>query len=799
MSKEYRFVNLLGGVGKIRREMLDGREHIVVPVVALVEGAVRAMNAKGYEMVRAEKFGRAPGGWNGRPLFAGHPVQGRTPISGNDPRVLERSFGKIFNTKVDDRQRLCMEAWIDPERAERDPAAKRVLTRVLAHERGDANAAPIEVSVGAYVGLAAERGTWRDRAYDGAWDLIMPDHLALLAEDQVGACSVAMGCGALRAAMLTDDGLRALEGAAEIGEALEALRTLNGFDPDQPRDSDGQWVGPAYSPSTVSEKHIIPYRKGYFHAKTGYGFQKRDSGRRGSPAYQAYETGYSHGGEDSGSWRAGAFDPNQPRDEQGRWTDGSASGLPSHESVKSRYIKDYDYHEVLTKTPVGRKRSPELKSKMSDLRKKGWIVEEDHDGLTLFGGPEGVSKADVETAFAEAGRGRAHIDAAIADQERVRKYGPGMSSNPKFRMKGEQRRKLRDLSEDTGMISKLKQRALEFLRLAQSPGEMSDRDLRMKLAHELREMVPGFVDVEAMWPAMNPTRVVYSLREPKEAPAAAFAGPYGPVPNYEYCTEERSFTLSDSGEVEVGETAVRVQPAMYWEPVDPDEEDMRGLAAHLHALAGDPDADAGEAAQAAHDAAIALGAMCTEPRMAEVHECACRNKQSHQEEDMNRKERIAALAAHPHSTIKDLKALEALDDATLAALEASANATGAALKTAEDAAAALRAAQEELARPVSEERLPEDYRAMMTERRAADAAEAAGLVTTLKAAQTAYNEEELKRMTLPELRKLAAVARVPASPSYNGRPVPRVAAEAPSFAPPDPYAVGLKARATQSA
>jgi hypothetical protein len=46
---------------KTRTETFDGREYLVVPVVALVEGVVHAMNAKNAEFVAAEEFSRAPG------------------------------------------------------------------------------------------------------------------------------------------------------------------------------------------------------------------------------------------------------------------------------------------------------------------------------------------------------------------------------------------------------------------------------------------------------------------------------------------------------------------------------------------------------------------------------------------------------------------------------------------------------------------------------------------------------------------------------------------------------------------
>ena len=343
-----------------------------------------------------------------------------------------------------------------------------------------------------------------------------------------------------------------------------------------------------------------------------------------------------------------------------------------------------------------------------------------------------------------------------------------------------------------GVIERLKQKALEFLRLAQSPDEMSDQDLRGKLSKALSEIVPGFVGVEAIWPVLNPTRVVYSCRDAEvPTPDMSSAGPYpSACPMYTYCTEERTFTLSDAGVVTIGDTAIEVQLAMYWEPVNPEEDELRGLAASLHACAGRRHSAADEEmVRSIHDHAVRLGATCAEPRAAAAHECPCKKKNNPiQEEDMDRKQKIAALAANPHSAIKDLKVLETLDEATLVALQASADAQA-------KAETDLRAAQEALTQPVSEDRLPAEYRTMMANHRAKETAEHAGLVAQLRAAQTSYSEEELTAMPLEGLRKLAGAVKIPAAPSFAGRAVPRVASEGRSFAAPDPYAPKLKALA----
>jgi hypothetical protein len=76
-------------------------------------GVMFAMNAPNPELVTAEEFSRAPGGWNGRPVFEGHPLVDGKPVSGNLPEVLEaKRIGIVFNTGIK-KKKLVMEAWLD--------------------------------------------------------------------------------------------------------------------------------------------------------------------------------------------------------------------------------------------------------------------------------------------------------------------------------------------------------------------------------------------------------------------------------------------------------------------------------------------------------------------------------------------------------------------------------------------------------------------------------------------------------------------------------------------------------------
>lgn len=187
MTKQIRSVVVAAASVEPREAEFDGRKFLVVPVVALVEGVIQAMNAATPELVTAEEFTKAPLGWNGRPLFYGHPVNASgQPVSGNSPDILEAAcVGMIFNAAIR-KNKLTMEAWVDIEKAEAH--APELLERI-------SNGDPIEVSVGVFTDTDDSTGEYNGKRYAGAWHEIVPDHLALLRVDEVGACSRDMGCG----------------------------------------------------------------------------------------------------------------------------------------------------------------------------------------------------------------------------------------------------------------------------------------------------------------------------------------------------------------------------------------------------------------------------------------------------------------------------------------------------------------------------------------------------------------------------------------------------------------------------
>lgn len=213
MKSIHTFV-LAARTGEIRTAQYNNLEHIVIPVTMMVQGVVWAVNSPFPALVLAEEFSKFPDGWNGRPVVGGHPYKHGSPVSANSPEVLEENaFGFIFNTEVKG-DRLCAEAWIDPVRASRPGSVgERTLERIKEGKE------ILEVSVGVFTEVEEKRGIFNGSQYEGIWRDYVPDHLAILAEGDIGACSVEMGCGAMRANtvhLVTSAGMQAMHSEAKI-------------------------------------------------------------------------------------------------------------------------------------------------------------------------------------------------------------------------------------------------------------------------------------------------------------------------------------------------------------------------------------------------------------------------------------------------------------------------------------------------------------------------------------------------------------------------------------------------------
>lgn len=189
---DLRQLHLLGATGKATIKQLHGRDYIVVPVIALMEGVIHAVNADTPEFVPAITLQRAAASWNGRPVTLGHPTRGGRQCSANSPDIhASHGIGTIFNSHYQAAgKKLLQEAWIEKDRAEKLHPA--MAARLLGGES-------VEVSVGAFTLTDGVSGQFNGKRYDASWTDTSGDHLAFLPDGR-GACSIAMGCGAHRAA-----------------------------------------------------------------------------------------------------------------------------------------------------------------------------------------------------------------------------------------------------------------------------------------------------------------------------------------------------------------------------------------------------------------------------------------------------------------------------------------------------------------------------------------------------------------------------------------------------------------------
>lgn len=189
MEPEIRHLSIMSGA--MHTEQWNGREHLVVPVVALTSSVIHAVNAPNPEFVPLSSLSKSPEHWNGHPIMLGHPVRGGKQCSAHDAEILKsHSFGFVRGAYVNG-SKLGMEAVIDPDRLN-ELGQQKLLERIRS---GD----PIEVSVGAFVTTNNKEGLFGDKKYKGEWTSIVPDHLAFL-PNTTGACSIAAGCGTHRAA-----------------------------------------------------------------------------------------------------------------------------------------------------------------------------------------------------------------------------------------------------------------------------------------------------------------------------------------------------------------------------------------------------------------------------------------------------------------------------------------------------------------------------------------------------------------------------------------------------------------------
>ena len=176
---------------QLRREEFQGRDHLVSPVVAVQEMIL----PNTQEFLPAEEIELSVRFWEGVPVAIGHPQRNGEGVSAGLRDVQENEvIGRMFDVFFHAPSRsLRGELWIDLDRA---PEIDRGAELVDALETAEGEI-PIEVSTAYFAKLDGEAGTFNGVEFEGTQREIRPDHLAILL-DEMGACSVAAGCGTPR-------------------------------------------------------------------------------------------------------------------------------------------------------------------------------------------------------------------------------------------------------------------------------------------------------------------------------------------------------------------------------------------------------------------------------------------------------------------------------------------------------------------------------------------------------------------------------------------------------------------------
>lgn len=201
MRSHARFLASSTAPESIRREMMGGREHLVVPIIALVEGVLQCAVCPDPELVMASEFSNNLDSWNGRPITMGHPKRNGQYVSAGSPDIFEKEgMGFMFNASVSENK-LKVEAWIDLAKVE-DSDDENMKSTVKRLEEGE----QVEISTGYFADVDPHTGKFNGKSYKGIQRDIVPDHLALLHEGDTGACSWEDGCGGPRVNMTCNCG-----------------------------------------------------------------------------------------------------------------------------------------------------------------------------------------------------------------------------------------------------------------------------------------------------------------------------------------------------------------------------------------------------------------------------------------------------------------------------------------------------------------------------------------------------------------------------------------------------------------
>lgn len=173
------------GGGKVRKEKLEGRDHLVVPTVLLMEQVLNG--SAGPIFYPHDENKKSVAAWNMMPIVINHPEVDGTPVSARTPdEINSRKVGVVLNSVADDAtKKVKAECWFDVDRLKATDI--RIYNNVVKE-------VPTESSTGLFLNADPVKGKFGETVYNSVAREYAPDHLAVL-PDKVGALSIKMGGG----------------------------------------------------------------------------------------------------------------------------------------------------------------------------------------------------------------------------------------------------------------------------------------------------------------------------------------------------------------------------------------------------------------------------------------------------------------------------------------------------------------------------------------------------------------------------------------------------------------------------
>lgn len=226
--------------GTVKHAQLEGRDHLVVPMVMLTEGVHQGSCGRLY--YPGSELAQNTHLWNHKPVVVYHPKKNGVGVSACQPDVLNtHKVGVILNTRFEDGK-LKADAWVEVARLE------EIDDRVIEALEADTM---MELSTGLFTeNEMVENGEWNGEEYDAVARAYAPDHLAIL-PDQKGACSIADGAGFLRInEAIETHGLQGTERILQaIGKTIQDL-VANGMSDGNTRHMLGVALREKYNPGS---------------------------------------------------------------------------------------------------------------------------------------------------------------------------------------------------------------------------------------------------------------------------------------------------------------------------------------------------------------------------------------------------------------------------------------------------------------------------------------------------------------------------------------------------------------------